>query len=228
MPIMSHALRLVALTLFLTLLSPSAAAQDHAEDPASVHIARLIYGQGKSAVCFSDAFLTLAAEKTGLDLHPRLVQVQLASRQLHDHPIAIMTGEGGFTLSQAERKQLKRYLERGGFLLASAGCSSRTWASSFRRAITDLYPNAELVRLDAEHPVYHTVFDIGAVAHRKGLPRLPHLEALVLDGRIAAIFCPDGLNDTDALGGACCCCGGNEVKAAPQLNTNLIAYALTQ
>jgi hypothetical protein len=40
-----------------------------------------------------------------------------------------MTGEGAFSLTDDERKNLKAYLEKGGFLLASAGCSSKDWAT---------------------------------------------------------------------------------------------------
>jgi hypothetical protein len=57
--------------------------------------------------------------------------------------------------------------------------------------------------------------------------RKAHLEGLEIDGRIALIFSPDGLNDTGKAGPKCCCCGGNEVQNARQVNVNLLAYTLT-
>jgi hypothetical protein len=38
--------------------------------------------------------------------------------------MVIMTGEGDFELLDSERANLRKYVEGGGFLLASAGCSS--------------------------------------------------------------------------------------------------------
>ena len=39
--------------------------------------------------------------------------------------LVIMTGEGEFALTDIERENLRQYIQGGGFLLASAGCSSR-------------------------------------------------------------------------------------------------------
>ena len=89
-----------------------------------VKCANLIYAGSKSSVCFSDKFLTTVEKETNITADKKFTPVKLSGTELFDYPFAIMTGEGTFTLLEQERKNLKSYLARGGFLLASAGCSS--------------------------------------------------------------------------------------------------------
>jgi len=200
--------------------------QQEAED-ASVYCANLVYADGKSSVCFSDEFLKVADEETHIQVDPDFVAIDLDSVELFDHPFAVMTGEGSFDLTEEQISNLRDYLSAGGFLLASAGCSSESWNDSFRDMMDQAFPDAELKRLDAEHPIYHSVYDITRSNYKSGGPRLPHFEALTIDGRVVLVWSPDGLNDTASAGIGCCCCGGNEIKSALKLNVNLRADALT-
>ncbi len=136
----------------------------------------------------------------------------------------MMTGEGSFTLTEAERTNLRRYLERGGFLLASAGCSSQQWDASFRREFRLVFPDRELEVIPMEHEIFHTVYDIQTLK-TKGQPA--ELCGLKLGGKIVLLYSSDGLNDTSTMHG-CCCCGGNEIVNAQQVNANILAYALVQ
>ena len=197
------------------------------EEVTLVSCANLIYGEGKTSVCFSDAFMADVADKTHIRTHRRFFNVDLASQELFEHPFAVMTGEGDFTLTPTQREHLRTYLTNGGFLVASAGCSSKTWNASFERELTAMFPEQPLTTLAAEHPVFHSVYDITESRYKIGATRLPELRALELDGRVVLILSPDGLNDTANAGPSCCCCGGNEIKSAKEINVNLLAYALT-
>jgi len=192
-----------------------------------VWCANLIYGNDMTTRCFSSHFLADMERETNIRTHKEFKPVRADSMDLFESPFAIMSGEGSFVLSEAERNNLRTYLNHGGFIVASAGCSSRQWNSSFRTEINRIFPDRELVKLEPEHPVFHTVYDIYTSRYRSGAERFPDLFALKIDGRIALLYSPDGLNDTANAGGNCCCCGGNEVKAARQINVNLLAYALT-
>jgi len=195
---------------------------------SGLSIGRLIYGKrDKTPVCFSEAFLTELRDRTWVGVRPALTPVKLEDDALFDHPLVVMSGEGYFRLSSLEVARLGSYLRRGGFVLASSGCSSRAWSVSFERELRRAFADVELVRLDRSHPIFHSVYDIERSAYREGSDRLPTLKALELEGRAALVWSPDGLNDTAAVGGDCCCCGGNEVKAARRLNVNIVAYALT-
>jgi hypothetical protein len=65
--------------------------------------------------------------------------VRLDNEELFRFPFIVMTGEGNFTLTPHERENLKKYVESGGFLLASAGCSSEEWDKAFRREMQSIF-----------------------------------------------------------------------------------------
>src|SRR5262249_33428639 len=105
-------------------------------EPASiVQVANLIYAGTKTSECFADHFLRRAEQDSSISTSRRLHSVKLASDEIYNFPLLIMTGEGKFELPTEECDNLRRFVERGGFLLASSGCSSTDWNQSFRRAM---------------------------------------------------------------------------------------------
>jgi len=193
------------------------------EDASVVQVANLIYARVKSSKCFSDHFLVRADEESAVSTSRRFHAVKAESDDLFQYPFVIMTGEGSFKLTETERANLRRFCENGGFLLASAGCSSTDWDRSFRREIGLIWPGAELSALPMSHPVFHTVNDINRLKTKHGKPS--PLEGISIDGTLVAIYSKDGLNDTRHTSG-CCCCGGNELVNAEQINVNILGYAL--
>ena len=190
-----------------------------------VNCANLVYGNNRSSVCFSSEFLAQVNDDTHIRAQDRFVEAHLESVDLFQFPFAVMTGEGEFTLTAGQRANMRDYLQAGGFIVASAGCSSKPWRESFRREIELVFPELSLRTLNFDHPIFHTVYDV-AELKCKGSHRA-HLEGLEIDGKIVLIFSPDGLNDTAHAGGNCCCCGGNEIKNSRQMNVNMLAYTLT-
>lgn len=189
-----------------------------------VQCANLIYARSKSSVCFSHKFLATVEKETNIVAKKTFTPVKLARAKLFNYPFAIMTGEGKFSLPAGEIKALRSYLTRGGFLLASAGCSSQDWDRSFRRAMKKVFPQKKLRKIPLSHPIYRTVFDIKSVKLKSGGTAL--LEGIEVDGKIVVVHSSEGLNDTANVKG-CCCCGGNEVRNCHELNVNIFTYALT-
>ena len=227
-------LSLLAVVLFLS-LTGLLAAQNPDEDrsaPSSprrdapeVKCANLTYAGNKTSKCFSDKFLATILRETNILPKRNFDQVELSSKQLFDYPFSVMTGEGAFSLPEPERINLRSYLERGGFLLASAGCSSPEWDQAFRREIQRIFPNRKLEKISMDHMVFKTVFDITEIKLKKSSGTAV-LEGLEIDGRIVLIYSSEGLNDTSSVEG-CCCCGGNEVKNSQEINVNVFTYSLT-
>jgi hypothetical protein len=201
------------------------AAQDH---PAggTVRCANLIYGNGKTSVCFSAEFLKQLSRESHIQADSKLYPVRLEATELYDYPFAIMTGEGDFRLSPPQRETMRNYLTNGGFIIASAGCSNPSWAKSFRREIAAVFPELALRRLDPSHAVFHCLYEIPRLDLGKSSGQA-HLEGLEIDGKIVLVFSSDGLNDSGKVSDDCCCCGGNEIKNARLVNCNLLAYTLT-
>jgi hypothetical protein len=188
-----------------------------------VQVANLVYAGTKSSKCFSDHFLIQAEQDSSISTSRRFHAVKLGSDELFDFPLVIMTGEGTFDLTGEERSNLKRFLDRGGMLLASASCSSPDWDRSFRAEMASLYPEQRLSPIAMEHPVFHTVYDITTLTAHHGAPR--PLEGVHLGTRLAVIYSSEGLNDTAHTEG-CCCCGGNEINNSAEVNVNILAYAI--
>ena len=222
----------MAAALVIGLNINTSQADDTTQAPESgvVACANLIYGHGKkvkTSVCFSDKFMAEAERVANIKTLGRFVTVRSESPDLFKHPFAVLTGEGPWAFTDEQRENVKEYLSHGGFILASAGCSSKQWAKVLRSEMAKMFPNVEMKKLEADHPAFHTVFDITSSRYKRGENKLPDLWGLDLDGRTVLVFSPDGLNDTDNAGKNCCCCGGNEVKSAKLINVNLLAYALT-
>ena len=191
---------------------------------AEVQCANLIYGGTQTSRCFSDEFLSAVQRETTITTERRFKTVKLASDELFNYPFAVMTGEADFHLSNQERENLKRYLENGGFILASAGCSSKTFDSAFRREMKAVFPDKELKTLPKDSPIFRTVYKIERL-DLKSPAEEPTLLAMEHAGKIVAIYSLHGLNNTANAPG-CCCCGGNEIKNSLEMNVNILAYAL--
>lgn len=199
---------------------------DQPIEMGQVRCANLVYGNGKSSVCFSSEFLAQVTHESNIQADPKLYQVKLESDELYRYPFAVMTGEGNFQLTPAQRDALRDYLTHGGFVIASAGCSNPAWAKSFRDEIMQAFPQLTLRRLDNSHPIFHCLYEIPNLDLGKSSGQA-HLEGLEIDGKIVLVFSSDGLNDSSKVSDDCCCCGGNEVKNARLINCNLLAYTLT-
>ena len=207
--------------------SDSKTSASRSTEPERVRAAALNYGNNKTSTCYANHFLSQITKETNIRAHPEFQPVKLESNDIYNFPFSVMTGEGRFTLTDAQRQNMRNYLLRGGFIVASASCSSKPWIASFQTEIRRVFPDTKFEKLRVEHPVFHTVYDITYSRYTRGNAKLPHLEGLEVNGKIVLVWSPDGLNDTGNAGGNCCCCGGNEIKSAKKVNANLLAYALT-
>lgn len=163
--------------------------------------------------------------------------------KLLDYPIVFMHGRRSFKFSAAERSALKAYLDRGGFLFADAICANQQFADALRQELKQIYPDAQLTRIPASHPLFTTEFqgfNIGTVTLRdpqiraEGDPltaRLvqasPFLEGLEIDGRIVAILSPYDLSCALEKGVSLDCKGYIPADAA-RIGANVLLYALSQ
>lgn len=192
---------------------------------AAVRCANLIYAGTQTSRCFSDEFLSAVQRGSTIATERRFKSVKLDSEELFAFPFVVMTGEKEFYLSGRERENLKKYLTRGGFLLASAGCSSKEWDRAFRREMRQILPEHKLNRIGMDHAIFKTVTTIQELKLTHGGAD-PYLEGIENDGKTVVIYSSQGLNDTAHTVG-CCCCGGNEIANSMAVNVNILVYALT-
>ena len=212
----------------ILLILLAVAATGRAADPSfnwnseTIHCGNLVYGNNQTSICVADTCLTDAKRETGLEISPRFARIALAKDEVFTTPLCIFTGEGDFTLKDPERSNLRKYLENGGFILSSPGCSNADWNKAFRREIALALPGYELKEIPMDHELFSTVHRIRELTVRGSSTRL---QGVFINGRLALVHSPEGLNNASNAKG-CCCCGGAEIKEAREVNVNALAYAL--
>lgn len=183
----------------------------------------LIYADNQSSVCFADSFLGRTAQETQLKVARTFCLVKLNSEAVFDYPFCVMSGNETFALTAAERENLKRYLQHGGFILASPGCSDEVWDKAFRKELKLCFPDLTLAKIPANHAIFSTVHSIPRLTEKHG--KAVYLEGLELNGRLVLVYSKEGLNDVANAKG-CCCCGGNEIADPAKVNVNIFTYAV--
>jgi hypothetical protein len=162
---------------------------------------------------------------------------------IFQHPILFAHGRRSFTFTAGERKALKDYFDRGGFLFADAICASKPFADSLRAELKAIYPEAQFTRIPPSHPLFTDEFHgfrIGEVTLRdpslrderdpliaKSVKISPLLEGLEIDGRIAVILSPYDISCALEKGTSLECKGYIPQDAA-RIGANVILYALQQ
>lgn len=209
--------------LLLSLLTVLPAARAATSNAPLLECGNLVYAGNKSSVCFADRFLSDVAQQTHLRLNTRFCPVRMDSEELFNYPFSVMSGNDNFALTERERKQLRTYLQNGGFLLVSPGCSDAKWDRAFRRELKLCFPDQELARIPMDHAIFNIVNRIPRLTDKNG--RTVMLEGLHLNGRLVLVYSTEGLNDVKNAKG-CCCCGGNEIPNAALVNVNVFTYSV--
>ncbi len=165
--------------------------------------------------------------------------------KLLDYPIAYIHGRRAFRFTAAEREALRTYLQRGGFLMGDAICGSNEFATSFRREMEAIFPEAKLEAIPADHPLMlnevYRGFDISTVSLRDPQARggagdplksrivktAPVLEGIKVDDRFVVVFSPYDLSCALEKANSPDCKGYTRDDAA-KIAANIVLYALQE
>jgi hypothetical protein len=93
--------------------------------------------------------------------------------ELCRYPFVFMTSEGFFRLPDKELKNMREYLERGGFILAD-DCvynGQDRFFRCYRKILDDLFPDNPMRHIPVDHEIYHIYFDFGQAGspHMQGV-----------------------------------------------------------
>lgn len=99
------------------------------------------------------------------------------------YPLIFMTSEGYFRLPEKETKNLREYLERGGFIFAD-DCvyinKEDRFFRYYRKLIDGLFPDNPMRHIPHDHEIYHIYFDFEASGS-------PHMQGVAVhDGKPGA------------------------------------------
>jgi hypothetical protein len=170
--------------LVCCLLIPAAASAQQ------IKLGLLVYGGGGDWYANPTALRNLAVfcnRHLGTRLDPVEAQVAVSSPDIFNYPFIHMTGHGRWTLTEAEAKNLRAYLEGGGFLHIDDNYGLDEYV---RPAMKQVFPELDFVELPFSHPVYHGKFNFP-----NGLPKVhehdnkpPKGYGLIYQGRLVCFY----------------------------------------
>ncbi len=216
----------------------SRAAGQIAEVPrGAVRIARLIHNGDYGAD--PNCMVNLAAmlrDQAKIDVVAKARHLRPEDPKVYEYPILVMTGHYSFAYSDKQIEALRKYLDRGGCLIADACCGQKAFDKSFREMAAKLYPNNALKRIAATHPIIagQVGTPLGELSYRKILADQlkqrgtthPIIEAVVIEGRTAILY--SKYDFTCALeGDRPYSCRGYNDDSGRKLALNLFLYAIT-
>ena len=172
-------------------------------------------------------------DNTKIDVDYSPHHVALDDPQLGNYPLLFMSGHYDFELTAKEIEGLRRYLERGGMLVASAGAGLKTFDTAFRREIKKAFGKNELIKLPPTHPIFTSGWNtLDKVTYTPTALRddpaleYPEFHCLFIDQRPAILYTPfdfqSALNrESNAYA------KGLEPADALRVALNVITYALS-
>jgi Domain of unknown function (DUF4159) len=94
---------------------------------------------------------------------------------VYDWPYLIVGLAGYWDLDDDMTAKLREYLLRGGFLFADSFFGDSQW-EGFAAGMRRVFPDREIVDLEDDHPLFHTVYDLDAKGH------VPNMNSLLGGG----------------------------------------------
>lgn len=178
-----------------------------------------------------------------LRTHVRDESLGITDPSLFDYHLVFMHGRTAFRLTDEERKQLRKYVERGGMILADSICANPAFTASLRREMAAIFPDRKLERIPASDPLLTTTyggFDLQSVSRRDPEPGSrggplkaairkvpPDLEGVKLGDRWGVIFSPYDLSCALEKQASLECRGYTRDDAA-RIGLNVVLYSLQQ
>jgi len=195
--------------------------------------AEYVSGDWESAPALPENLIASVAKYTTIDIAPVGVNVRLDSNELFNYPFIWLTGHLPVRFNDTERRNLKRYVERGGFMMVDdhnhdiTGVFHKTAIEEIERLF------GKMTRLKNDHEIYRAFF-----VFEDGPPNTNHelngygddllhryLDAVIVNDRIGLIYSSKDYSsewnfhaETNRF----------QLQDVTKFGVNLIVYALTR
>lgn len=145
-------------------------------------------------------FIACLRRLTRIDMQPIETIIDADSDEVFNWPWLFAVSAGDWSLSPAHAERLRKYLDRGGFLMVDDFHNDREWAI-FMAGIRQIYPEAVAEELEDSDPIFSSIYTMrnrvrvpGAnVVHGSGIERggvEPHWRAIRdARGRVMVAIC---------------------------------------
>jgi hypothetical protein len=133
------------------------------EDMKKLELSTIVGDQLKSPSQYSHALINLQNSIKTLTGIPAVIgpQLRLGSPEIRQRPILIVSANGQFELTVVEIKNLREYIENGGFLLfddAGANIPNNPSGTAIRAAVREIAGQNKLMPVPPDHPIFQTPF----------------------------------------------------------------------
>jgi hypothetical protein len=201
-----------------------------AQDSGEFQIARAKYRGGGDWYNDPSALsnlITFTKKHSPIRISDSYTDVSVGSADLFSYPFVFLTGHGNIALNSAEARNLREYLQNGGFLYVDDDYGLDAY---IRKAMKQVFPNEDFIELPFTHPIYDQVYK-----YDKGLPKIhehdgkpPQGFGIFYEGRLVVFYTyesnlADGWTDAEVH---------NDPEPlrqkALQMGANILIYALTQ
>ena len=85
--------------------------------------------------------------------------VSFGEDDMYNYPVMYAVEVGHWQLSDTDAKQLREYLDRGGFLMVDDFHGTQEWAI-FTRSLRKVFPDREVVEIPSNDPIFHVLYDL--------------------------------------------------------------------
>lgn len=164
-------------------------------------------------------------ENLGTDFNTEYGTVEPGSAEIFNFPIVYATGHGNMLFNDMEAKNLRMYLEAGGFLILNDDFGLDPFV---RPAMKKVFPELDFVELPFSHEIYHQKYDFNT-----GMPKIHEHDGkpaqglgLIYQGRLICFYnyetdlgdgWDDVHNDPESLR-----------QKALQMGANIVQFAFEQ
>jgi hypothetical protein len=170
--------------------------------------------------------LQYVAKNTNIPVDPTYEYVDLASDNLFTYPLIFLTGHGNINFTDREAKNLREYLDNGGFLFIDDDYGLNEY---IRKEMKKVYPDQSFAELPFSHGIYKSHFEFG-----KGMPKThehdnkpPQGFGLFSSGRLCVFYCYES-NISDGWADPNVHKDDPETRdKALKMGVNIIVWALT-
>ncbi|GAP69369.1 hypothetical protein BA6E_11040 [Bacteroidales bacterium 6E] len=161
------------------------------------------------------------------NIHPEPATVEVGSQEIFNYPFVHMTGHGNVVFSSSDARNLRLYLESGGFLHIDDNYGIDAF---IRREMKKVFPERDFVELPNNFPIFSQKYNFP-----DGLPKIhehdnkpPQAFGLFIDDRLVCLYTyeadlGDGWEDAEVHNDP------EEVRQkALQMGANIISYVFGQ
>ena len=196
----------------------------------SVKIALAKYGGGGD--WYSDPtalpnLIRFCNQQIGTAIHTEPSTVEVGSAEIFNYPFVHLTGHGNVVFSDSDARNLRRYLEAGGFLHIDDNYGIDSY---IRREMKKVFPELDFLEIPASYPIFNQKFSFP-----EGLPKIhehdnkpPQAFGIFLKDRLVCLYTyetdlGDGWEDPEVHNDP------EEVRLkALRMGANIISYVFQQ